>query len=55
MATGAKPALDQTVTQQTTAAEVSEPRPANFLAKIIRLFTRIFELNERLGSTRQYQ
>ncbi len=55
MATGAKPALDPTAPEQTATTEASEPKPATFLAKVTHLLTKIFELNERLGSTREYQ
>ncbi len=53
MAAGAKPALDPTVNTQTRSAEVSESKPQTFMDKIIHQLTKIFEYNERLGTTRE--
>lgn len=53
MAAGAKPALDPNVNTQTQVAEASDPKPATFVEKIIHQLTKIFELNERLGVTRE--
>ena len=53
MATGAKPALDPKLTEQTQTVETSAAKPATLLEKIVQQLTKIFEHNERLGSTRQ--
>lgn len=53
MATGAKPALDPIVENQTQTAETQEQKPKSLKDRIIQKLIHIFEHNERLGSTRQ--
>lgn len=53
MAAGAKPALDPTINTTTQGVEASGSKPATLVEKIIRQLTKIFEHNERLGTTRE--
>jgi hypothetical protein len=53
MAAGAKPGLDPNLIDQTKVAETSAPKPTTLMEKIVQQLTKIFEHNERLGSTRQ--
>jgi hypothetical protein len=53
MSAGAKPALDPNVSAPTNSVEASAPKPATLMEKIVQQLTKIFEYNERLGSTRQ--
>jgi hypothetical protein len=52
MAAGAKPGLDPNLIDQTKVAETA-PKPTTLMEKIVQQLTKIFEHNERLGSTRQ--
>jgi hypothetical protein len=54
MATGAKPALESTVDDNTGTPEVSVAAPVTLKEMIIRKLTEIFQHNEHLGVTRQY-
>lgn len=52
MATGAKPALDPALANQTEPAQVQATRPLTVGERIVRKLTEIFEYNEKLGVTR---